>query len=106
MHVVVTNAAQDDFFGNRSRNLISCECVYNVDHGNELSNSLPLPQSKVERLFCEYSGLFSMMFVKVKKMLILTHAKKKFGVKARRLQFLVQPGFQTFCFHFRGLFNK
>lgn len=51
MHVVVTNAAQDDFFGNRSRNLISCECVYNVDHGNDLPNSLPLPQSKVERLF-------------------------------------------------------
>lgn len=76
MHVVVTNAAQDDFFGNRSRNLISCECVYNVDHGNELSNSLPLPQSKVERLFCEYSGLFSMMFVKVKKMLTDSCKKK------------------------------
>lgn len=76
MHVAVTNAAQDDFFGNRSRNLISCECVYNVDHGNDLSNSLPLPQSKVERFFCEYSGLFSMMFVKVKKCSLI-HAKKK-----------------------------
>lgn len=67
MHVAVTNAAQHDFFGNRSRNLISWECVYNVDHGNDLFNSLPPPQSKVERLFCEYSGLFSMMFLKVKK---------------------------------------
>ena len=77
MHVVATNAAQDDFFGNRSsRNLNSCECVYNVDHRNDLSNSLLPPQFKVERLFCEYSGLFSMMFVNVKKMLIDSFQKK------------------------------
>lgn len=76
MHVAVTNAAQDDFFGNRSRNLISCECVYNVDHGNDLSNSLPLPQSKVERFFLRIFRPFFNDVRESQKMLIDSCKKK------------------------------